>query len=48
MVRAFRWIAVAGLLALGACGAAEPTPNPGSDGDFKSQISLGAAAAGRL
>ena len=41
MVRAHRWIAVAGLLALGACGAEQPTPNPGAaDSDFKSQIDL--------
>jgi hypothetical protein len=39
MVRAHRWIAVAGLLMLGACGASELPPSTG-DSDFKSQINL--------
>ena len=39
MRRAHKWIAVAGLLALGACGA-EPSPSPSTDSDFKSQINL--------
>lgn len=39
---AHKWIAAAGLLALGACGAIEPSPNPSTDSDFKSQINLAA------
>ena len=42
MRRAHKGIAVAGLLALGACGATEPSPNPSTDIDFKSQINLAA------
>jgi hypothetical protein len=40
MLRAHKWIAVAGLLALGACDASQPSPSPGADSDFKSQINL--------
>ena len=40
MRRAHKGIAVAGLLALAACGATEPSPNPSTDSDFKSQINL--------